>query len=140
MRQNEREKVRQVLEAVLERLAQETTEGEDGSESIATFSELAPSAGGRSDAPLLLVIAGDLKEPPLQNVARMRPGTGGNTEYPAAVNSNTSDPAGRKVSHPGLERFSIVEGVEPSPSAPKACFIEPGRSCVNSGACEIRGF
>jgi hypothetical protein len=138
MRQNEREKIRQVLEAALERLAQETGEARAGSESIAVFSEPAPSSGDLSDSPLLVVVAGDLKEP-LHNAPGMRAGTRGDAESLAATNSSISDQHGRKVSHPGLERFNIVEGVEPGP-APKACFIEPGRSCVNSGACEMRGF
>ena len=41
--------------------------------------------------------------------------------------------------HPGLEKF-VVSGKCSSDSAPKTCFIEPDRVCVNSGACEMRGF
>ncbi len=40
---------------------------------------------------------------------------------------------------PELERFSISQECS-SDSAPKSCFIEPDRVCVNSGACERRGF
>jgi hypothetical protein len=40
--------------------------------------------------------------------------------------------------HPGLERFPL-SGL--GPAAPsKPCFMEPGRLCVNSGACEMRGY
>lgn len=41
--------------------------------------------------------------------------------------------------HPGLEKFPVSEH-ETAPSAPKTCFMEPGRHCVNSGACEMRGY
>jgi hypothetical protein len=44
----------------------------------------------------------------------------------------------KKVSHPGLERFTI--GTDTQTSAPKSCFMEPDRPCVNSGACEMRGY
>ena len=40
--------------------------------------------------------------------------------------------------HPGLERFPLSEAGTAAPSKP--CFMEPGRICVNSGACEMRGF
>jgi hypothetical protein len=43
-----------------------------------------------------------------------------------------------EASHPGLERFPLAE--TPQPSVPRTCFIEPGRTCVNSGACEMRGY
>lgn len=41
--------------------------------------------------------------------------------------------------HPALERFTIIAS-SPAPSTAKACFMEPERICVNSGACEMRGF
>jgi hypothetical protein len=44
----------------------------------------------------------------------------------------------KKVSHPGLERFTIDPDTQTS--APKSCFMEPDRPCVNSGACEMRGY
>jgi hypothetical protein len=42
-------------------------------------------------------------------------------------------------SHPGLEKFPIAEELAEA-SAPKNCFMEPDRVCVNSGACEMRGY
>jgi hypothetical protein len=41
--------------------------------------------------------------------------------------------------HPGHERFPLNEGPA-STSARRPCFMEPDRVCVNSGACEMRGF
>ena len=43
------------------------------------------------------------------------------------------------ASHPGLERFTIIESQSISGAA-KPCFMEPARVCVNSGACEMRGY
>ena len=44
-----------------------------------------------------------------------------------------------QATHPVFERFPIAEAETVSP-APKTCFMEPGRVCVNSGACEMRGY
>jgi hypothetical protein len=44
-----------------------------------------------------------------------------------------------RLSHPALERFTAIDVARRS-NAAKACFIEPDRVCVNSGACEMRGF
>jgi hypothetical protein len=51
----------------------------------------------------------------------------------AAVQEN------HQASHPGLERFPLAEARSQS-SVPRACFMEPGRTCINSGACEMRGY
>ncbi|HEX8091728.1 MAG TPA: hypothetical protein VF762_22935 [Blastocatellia bacterium] len=51
----------------------------------------------------------------------------------------TFDPRGIQTVHPGLEKFPLAEIIDPLP-APKTCFMEPGRVCVNSGACEMRGY
>jgi len=45
----------------------------------------------------------------------------------------------RRESHPALERFPL-SGTDTAAAASKPCFMEPGRVCVNSGACEIRGY
>ena len=46
---------------------------------------------------------------------------------------------GMQATHPVFERFPITKEETVSP-APKTCFMEPGRVCVNSGACEMRGY
>jgi hypothetical protein len=51
-------------------------------------------------------------------------------EHPAIVSRET---------HPGLERFQLSEHSS-TKEARKPCFMEPDRVCVNSGACEMRGY
>jgi len=48
-------------------------------------------------------------------------------------------PYGSASSHPGLQRFANLETESPAPAF-KACFMEPDRECVHSGACEMRGY
>jgi hypothetical protein len=43
------------------------------------------------------------------------------------------------ATHPGLEKFTVSQQCS-SGSAPRACFLEPEKVCVNSGACEVRGY
>ena len=45
----------------------------------------------------------------------------------------------RHEAHPGLERFPLSE-TDTAVAASKPCFMEPDRVCVNSGACEMRGY
>lgn len=139
MDKDERETVRQMLEAALRNLREEAPEGEPNSHSVQLFAERLPPSDRRSyEAPVILVVSGDLKarsqDPPTPGSANLD-----DTGEPGKANASVSDHSERKVSHPGLERFTIAEAA-PLPRAPKACFMEPGRACVNSGACEMRGF
>jgi len=43
-----------------------------------------------------------------------------------------------ELNHPGLEKFTLSSSS--APSELKSCFMEPDRKCVNSGACEMRGY
>jgi hypothetical protein len=139
MSKRERDTIRQVLEAVLESLRDETPDRQVGSESIALLADRVVSyAGHASDSPVILVVAGDLKARS-QNTSPTQHASLDDARHQGAVNFSASDHPARKVSHPGLERFNIGEGAEPGP-VPKACFMEPSRVCVNSGACEMRGF
>ena len=139
MRKDERDTVRQVLEAALKNLSQDAVDADASSESIALFGERRPSSESRgSEVPVVLIVTGDLKARS-QNTAMPEPASVDDTRGPATVNSCVSDHPERKLSHPGLERF-IIPGVDSPPLAPKACFMEPSRTCVNSGACEMRGF
>jgi len=45
----------------------------------------------------------------------------------------------RSACHPVFERFPLSE-TAPKSSAPRSCFMEPDRACVNSGACEMLGY
>jgi hypothetical protein len=138
MRKPELDTVRQVLETALRNLREDAAENGTAPQSAAVSEERsACSESRRTEAPIIVIIAGELKthsdeatrqEPVILNVA----------SEPGKATSGVSDYSERKVSHPGLERFTIE--ADSRPSAPKACFMEPSRSCVNSGACEMRGF
>jgi hypothetical protein len=139
MRKHERDTVRKVLEAALKNLSPDASDDEASSGSIALFGDPWPSSESHgSEVPVVLIVTGDLK-PRSQNTTLAGPAGVDDTKEPAAVNSCLSDHSERKLSHPGLERF-IIPGVDSPPPAPKACFMEPSRVCVNSGACEMRGF
>ena len=55
----------------------------------------------------------------------------------ASHEANPKGSASSDTSHPGFERFQIP--VAHAANAPKNCFMEPDRICVNSGACEMLG-
>ncbi|HXI89850.1 MAG TPA: hypothetical protein VNO24_07535 [Blastocatellia bacterium] len=138
MRKNERDTVRQVLETALKNLS-DALDGEASPESIALFGDPWPSSESRgSEVPIVLIVTGDLSSPS-QNTAAPKPANVDEIKERAGVNSCVSDHSERKLSHPGLERF-IMLAADSAPRAPKACFMEPDRDCVNSGACEMRGF
>jgi hypothetical protein len=61
-----------------------------------------------------------------RNVAKIAPGEAAGTAAACTL-------------HPGLEKFVVSKECS-SDSAPKTCYIEPDRVCVNSGACEMRGY
>ena len=138
MRKHERDTVRQVLEAALKNLS-DAFDGDARSEAIALSGDPWPSSESRdSEVPVILIVTGDLSANS-QNTAVAKPASIDDTKEPATVNSCFSDHSERKLSHPGLERFIILTADSP-PLAPKACFMEPSRACVNSGVCEMRGF
>jgi hypothetical protein len=53
--------------------------------------------------------------------------------------STAARPPDKACPHPGLSRFDIEEE-SPQAQAPRSCFMEPDRVCVNSGACEMLGY
>jgi hypothetical protein len=58
-----------------------------------------------------------------------RPGS-----VPGAVATGLAD-----VPHPGHHRY-VLPSTHAVGNAPRPCFIEPDRSCIDSGCCESRGF
>lgn len=131
MPKEDKETVRRLLEAALKGLGGEARGGEEGSNSI-LFSE-----SGDAGTPVVLVLIGGLNSSAQNGAAPLLPSvdqTGGQ------ATAKTSAPGDDKpqAAHPGLERFPFV--TDSHPAAPKACFMEPGRACVSSGACEMRGF
>lgn len=138
MRKQEQDTVRQVLEAALKNLREEAGEGATSSGPGSLFPRRGSSSEGSGpDAPVIVVVAGELKACS-HETTQQGSATLGDTDETARVNSPVSNHTERKLSHPGLERFTIE--ADSHPSVPKACFMEPGRACVNSGACEMRGF
>ncbi|HSE35876.1 MAG TPA: hypothetical protein VLG74_01150 [Blastocatellia bacterium] len=118
MSDQERETVRRVLEALLAKLDGESR-----------------GVGDRA-APVIVVLDG--LNSTAQGNERCRP----RFEEPGASATAQGFAPGqdnRQASHPGLERFPLAEPQSQS-SVPKACFMEPERTCISSGACEMRGY
>jgi hypothetical protein len=61
------------------------------------------------------------------------------TSTQSSASQTALQPASPSASHPGLERFTIIES-ESNPPGQKTCYMEPDRPCVKSGACEMRGY
>jgi hypothetical protein len=124
MRDVELDTIRRLLQGALQNLG----EGADlESAPIAILSGQSDSPA-ESATPIVVVVTSDPK---------LRPSPGRSNELlnTSAVECGCNE---RKVSHPGLERFTIESDTQKS--APKPCFMEPDRPCVNSGACEMRGY
>lgn len=126
MKQDDQERISRALEEVLLKLKRPANEAA-GSNSSVLFVEESAAGGVDSGSPLVLVVLG-----------------GSNSSAQGeAVPRSSAAPAGSSAqcstTHPGLERFPLGQPDSP-PAAPKACFMEPARACVNSGACEMRGF
>jgi hypothetical protein len=68
-----------------------------------------------------------------------QPDSGPNEPESAGAEPGRASRIEDRAAHPGLEKFSITEARHMD-SAPRTCFMEPGRVCVNSGACEMRGY
>lgn len=116
--------VRQALETALDSLRDDTS----SVESISPVRDRPGSSEGSSrEAPVIIIVAG-----------RQQPAVLDQSYESATVSAGPNASNERKLSHPGLERF-IIEA-DTRPAVPKTCFMEPDRSCVNSGACEMRGF
>jgi hypothetical protein len=132
MANSDLEKVRRLLKAALNKLDGESRGDKESSNSI-LFSEK------DTGTPVILVLGGgsnaqDEDAPPVL-VASPE----GRRETVKSFASGPDQTQGAQTAHPGLERFSLAV-TDSVPTAPKACFMEPGRTCVSSGACEMRGF
>lgn len=129
MPNQDKETVRRVLEALLEKLDGEPRDGE----------EMPILLSERSDSTSpVIVFLGGLNSGARDAVAHRQP----KVDEPgrlAAANLSASAHGSPHAPHPGLERFPLAE-TQSHPAAPKACFMEPGRTCVSSGACEMRGY
>jgi len=133
MQESNDEIARRVLEAVLERLEARGRSGSlDANDS--------PAFNQRSEAPVdgdpvvVVVVGGaslnSAKKEDTRRVPKEASLAGATNGSPASVGNSH---------HPGLERFALPK-TNSNTAAPKTCFMEPDRPCVNSGACEIRGY
>ena len=135
MQDSTEEIARRVLESVLRRL-------DGGAAQTAAASPANDSGAGA--APLIVILLGDRREASLGPSAH----AGQPLVRPTVINqsacgcqNNSHAPAGNSLqsTHPGLERFDLPNE-SPASNAPRTCFMEPGRACVGSGACEMRGY
>jgi hypothetical protein len=138
MRDSDQDIVRRALSSVLGRLEQgaraesEITAGANADQSTKDrHTQPRMNGDAARDDSIIVIFLGQPGE--ASKEMREDPATG-NVEKRSAF-----DRRGMQAAHPGLEKFSIA-GSETAPSAPKTCFMEPGRVCVNSGACEMRGY
>ncbi len=126
MLNQDKEIVKRVLEALLEKLTANPRDGEENTSTNPLFESLnsksavaRPSVGSET-----------------QNTVTHRES---NADELATPSAGAFAHDNNQVSHPGLERFPLAD-TQSNPAAPKACFMEPGRTCVGSGACEMRGY
>jgi hypothetical protein len=132
MRDSDQDIVRRALSSVLDRLegARAGTEITGGDNSIIVIFMGQSNATGDGDRSL-----GAQAVEPRGGMRQDRaPGASTSHERGFALDDREA-----QAKHPGLEKFPIAVA-ETAPSAPKTCFMEPGRACVNSGACEMRGY
>ena len=119
---------RRVLASVLDRL-----EATSGSRSTQSASGVEYSVRAFSDNdPIVVVVLGSAAMTAADSQLISK-------EAPPNSAPNGSQPVAGSASHPGLERFDMPVR-RPTPGALKTCFMEPDRPCVNSGACEMRGY
>ena len=123
MQDSNQEMIRRVLSNVLSRL-----ERPESAQPSTSFVQGSTVEGG----PVILIVLGNA-EPARENVAQVFNEGHRQLEAPERKMIQTQAP------HPELERFASLE-VQQNNFAPKTCFMEPDRICVNSGACEMRGY
>jgi hypothetical protein len=128
MESSQKEMARRALEAALDRLATEPS----GEGRQANSCGCGQSARGDDGAVVLIMLG------PASLHSSERASIREETVSSGPIGSRVQ-PREQSALHPGLERFALQEG-EPNASAVKACFMEPDRDCVNSGACEMRGY
>lgn len=129
MAKHDLETVRRLLKAALNKLDGESHGDKESSNSI-LFSE------NDAGAPVILVLVGGLNAQDEDAPTVLDAAHAGRRE---TEKSSASGLDQTQAAHPGLERFPLAV-TDSRPTAPKACFMEPGRACVSSGACEMRGF
>ena len=134
MNENERETVKRILEATLRRLGEGANGNPAGQDQQSDVLQNSDPYRDRSNNSVIILLTDNSSDPSQNNFSRPFSTVG----EVAAGRNNVSQITERKVSHPAQERFTMIDAASPA-GAPKACFMEPGRVCVNSGACQMRG-
>lgn len=134
MTERDQDTVRRLLTAALDKLDKESHVDKESSNSILL------SEDGADASVIVVLVSGSKAQD--ANAARLPvAGTTARQGIETSAALSVDRQQGRQIAHPGLERFQLtVTDPVPPAAAPKACFMEPGRTCVNSGACEMRGF
>jgi len=127
----DQETVRRLLKAALNNLGGDL-QGDLGSANSVS------STGNDAAAPVILVLVDGLTSRGEGGTQPVVSGSGRRSIEESSY-SRVDQPPGDQVVHPGLERF-LLNVTDSLPTAPRECFMEPGRTCVSSGACEMRGF
>jgi hypothetical protein len=138
MQDSTEEIARRILDTVLRQL-----EGGAGRR-LAAHADTQPAGTGGGSNPLIVIMLGDSPTARAGSDAANKPGDASPIEVKqTGCGCQNNSPAGQgnslQSTHPGLERFDLPEEKTLS-SAPRRCFMEPDRACVESGACEMRGF
>ena len=128
MQSTDQELARRMLSAILDKI-------EGGSQHQSDHQTIPPdeilsTAGDESGIILIVIGRLDLESGRSENAiskARAEIARNGNIHQTAVA------------THPGLEKFPISERASTDKAA-RPCFMEPNRACVNSGACEMRGY
>lgn len=132
MANSDLETARRLLKAALNKLDGESRGDKESSNSI-LFSEK------DTGTPVILVLVGRLNAQDEDAPPVLVASPDDRRETVKSFASGPDQTQEAQAAHPGLERFSLAV-TDSLSTAPKACFMEPGRTCVSSGACEMRGF
>ena len=130
----DQEIARRVLESVLRRL--------EANAPAASAATVLPSSRAGQDQPVVFIVLGNLElsqtgahsgDPRRAALEAINITDQKTQSAPAPIPVGNLQPA-----HPEFERFPLADAQATAP-VPKACFMEPDRICVHSGACEMRG-
>jgi len=119
MERPDKESVRHLLERALAKLDREPNAAD-------TFESF--EIGDSRTSAVLILIDGRMSSDQIAAPAAQR------TE---AIGPSLTQSGNDGSQHAVYDRFPLSD---PRVVAPKPCFMEPGRTCVHSGACEMRGF
>jgi hypothetical protein len=134
MNESNDEIARRVLASVLERL--EASAGSTSPPSAGSDIEERGRSFSIGDPLVVLVLGGTSPTATRPKEPRRTPNNAPLIQEAAGSSSNFGKPI-----HPGLEKFELpTTNTKTNTLAPKTCFMEPDRPCVNSGACEMRGY